>query len=48
MNRRPLGSTGIEVGEIVLGTWQLGNDDEVVAATDELWAREIADAPVPW
>jgi aryl-alcohol dehydrogenase-like predicted oxidoreductase len=28
MNRRPLGSTGIEVSEIGLGAWQLGNTDQ--------------------
>ena len=42
MNRRPLGSTGIEVGEIGLGCWQLDNpawggpgEEESLAIVDE-------------
>ena len=42
MNRRPLGSTGIEVGEVGLGCWQLDNPawggpgaDEALAIVDE-------------
>ena len=42
MNRRPLGSTGIEVGEIGLGCWQLANpawggpgEEESLAIVDE-------------
>ncbi|GAC1395414.1 MAG: aldo/keto reductase [Chloroflexota bacterium] len=36
MKRRPLGTTGITVGEVGLGAWQLGNPD---------WGAQAGDAP---
>lgn len=44
MNRRPLGSTGIEVSEIGLGAWQLGNTDQWTGPDRETSLRIVDEA----
>jgi aryl-alcohol dehydrogenase-like predicted oxidoreductase len=44
MKRRPLGSTGIDVGEIGLGTWQLGNTDQWAGPDRETSLRIVDEA----
>ncbi len=41
MNRRPLGSTGIEVSEVGLGAWQLGNTDQWVGPDHDASLRIV-------
>ncbi len=44
MNRRELGSTGIEVSEIGLGAWQLGNTDQWVGPNHDASLRIVDEA----
>jgi len=44
MNRRPLGATGIEVSEIGLGAWQLGNTDVWIGPDREASLRMVGEA----
>lgn len=44
MNRRPLGSTGIEVSEIGLGAWQLGNTDQWAGPDHDTSLRIVDEA----
>ena len=44
MNRRPLGSTGIEVSEVGLGAWQLGNTDQWVGPDHDTSLRIVDEA----
>ncbi|MBC8103622.1 MAG: aldo/keto reductase, partial [Cytophagales bacterium] len=42
MNRRPFGSSGIEIGEIGLGCWQFGGDWGAVSEDDALQTLRAA------
>ncbi len=44
MNKRPLGSTGLEVSEISFGAWQLCNDDSWGGMDDQTALRLIDEA----
>ena len=44
MDRRPLGSTGIEVSEIGLGAWQLGNTDQWIGPDHDTSLRIVDEA----